>query len=1184
MASTQNVLFDARARELAATDLDHSYCVEAAAGTGKTTLLVARLLEIITRGKAELKDVVAITFTRKAAAELKVRLREELEKRRQTAAEPESALMARALEQLDRASISTIHSFAASLLRQRPVEAGVDPGFEELDEMGSELLFEEVWQSWKERQMLLAPPILSRLLALEIGLDTTIRDAAAALFRNRDLLRPITPLPNPVNELWGEIESKIKQLIALRVFCSDGDRGGQQIDRLSALLHQTTNDELDRERALRFDLEVKKNYGANANWKNAEANQRQKKLCAEFRELQEGARARLGPSLVSGAMAWLQSFLDQIESTKHVRGQLDFEDLLLKARDLVRDHLEVREYFQRQIKFLLVDEFQDTDPLQMELVFYLAEQRPEARAGSAGVPPAGPDCKANPWDQVKVAPGKLMLVGDPKQSIYKFRRADIQIYDRAKRSASADGEVAILQQNFRSAPAVLSAVNKLFAKQMIAGEYQAAYVDLLAPQQAQQRRLPGAPLLDAGCPDAAPGVALLFPPKEYEPGSMSAYREAEAELIARFIVGVCSSKTHICQNRADLHPSKRKAALAGGPGVGHPPNSEGEMLVVDKATGAARRPQPRDIAVLFPVTTGLEFYEDALQAAQVPFQLDAGKQFYARREIRALIAVLKAVDNPEDAISVVAALRSPLLGMSDDDLFLHRESGGSFHPLRSVWDGSSTRPSNGAGQRPAPHDTGRSGWHRVHQALQQLREWHELRPELSICALIERVLHDTAALQFFALLKHGEQAVANLLRISDLARDFEGKPGASLRSFVSWLARREDAELAEAETAMRDEEENAVQMLTIHAAKGLEFPIVILANLASSERKRQKHYINHSRGEIALDIGGMTSANFESMAEEDRQRSEAEDVRLLYVGFTRARDCIVIPRLAPEKTADARFLGFFSEWADSLGERPEKTVRTEDALLIPAEDLPDIAECDRAARMDLATPVEEDRVADILRERDEWAEQLRALGVGRQTHICQNRADVGHPPNVDPARTSEYRQKQVHAIAMGTAFHRVMAAIDFRSPQHAGTVVERIAGEEGVEAATLAEWVAKTLDCGILQRAAAARRRWRELPFCALREGQAVEGSIDLLFEEEDGLVLVDYKTDSVTAANVGEAAELHRPQLQSYARALEAIGGRRPKEIVVLFVRIAVAVVCDPPKGSDRTPQRGLPARRSGT
>ena len=326
------------------------------------------------------------------------------------------------------------------------------------------------------------------------------------------------------------------------------------------------------------------------------------------------------------------------------------------------------------------------------MVFYLAEQ----------------GTKAKDWQQVKLARDKLFLVGDPKQSIYRFRRADMQIYQQAKQMVARLHAPLVIHQNFRSSPAVLKTVNRLFERQMVGDAYQAEYVPLTpAPQRS----------------DPGPGLALLFPPESYVPRNMPEYFQAEAELMARAIKRI-------------VHPG------------------DSPVKIWDRHQEGALSPGFGDIAILFPVTNGLGYYEDVLRSCGIPFQVDAGRQFYARRETRALLSVLTAVDNPEDTIAVVAALRSSFFGLSDADLLFYRHAGGRFHYLRKL-----------LGDFP-----------RMAHCFEQLRRWHQARATLTRSTLLDAILDESCILQFCLLLSDGEQAVANLLRVVQLARRFETQP------------------------------------------------------------------------------------------------------------------------------------------------------------------------------------------------------------------------------------------------------------------------------------------------------------------------------------------------------------------------------------------------------------------------
>ncbi|MGE5254091.1 MAG: UvrD-helicase domain-containing protein, partial [Planctomycetaceae bacterium] len=433
----QNIsLADEAEREIARNDLDRSLAVEAGAGTGKTTLLVDRILSLLRERRAALDEIVAITFTEKAAGELKVRLREAIEKALLLSPPAEADFLGQALGELERAPISTIHSFCSSLLRERPVEASLDPNFEPLDEMGMDLFFQEIWDQWLGTEMEKKPAVLRQALALGMEMDPLSR-LVRQIYENRDLL-PKAPLPQPSCSLEVFIETLGKEIerawdLARSDCRKEEDLGYQAILGLRAKVKELKEASPERQEVILFrDLQIKA-QGNKSNWKAPASCDAQKQILKELARELETLKDTLRARVMAGLVGWVQGFVAAMEEEKARRGILDFQDLLILSRNLLRDNKEVREYFQRIFRYLLVDEFQDTDPLQVEVVFFLAEK----------------GAQANRWEEVGLQPGKLFLVGDPKQSIYRFRRADIETYEKARERLISKGAGVDIVQNFR---------------------------------------------------------------------------------------------------------------------------------------------------------------------------------------------------------------------------------------------------------------------------------------------------------------------------------------------------------------------------------------------------------------------------------------------------------------------------------------------------------------------------------------------------------------------------------------------------------------------------------------------------------------------------------------------------------------------------------------------------------------
>ena len=373
---------DHAARESAANDLDTTLFIEAAAGTGKTTTLVARILSAVSKGRARLREIVAITFTEKAAGELKLRLREKLEETLK------GDKLAEALSDLERAHITTIHSFCAWVLRERPVEAVVDPQFVVADELQRQLLFEEAWEGWLEAELAKNPLELRRALMRGVELDR-LSELVALLVDHRDRLAvaklPV-PVPLDVAKVVAELKSSAPALErCLKHFVERKEKTYLRARTLLDVLPTLERASIERQVAVLRSLEMI-TPRATAHFDGEAAFHEMKDVVKNLKLLLEDFNTAADHNLLVELVTWLRGFIDHFQKIKHERAILDFDDLLVKARDLLRNRTEVRNDLQRRFKFVLVDEFQDTDPVQTELVLLLGEG----------------------------ASGKLFVVGDPK--------------------------------------------------------------------------------------------------------------------------------------------------------------------------------------------------------------------------------------------------------------------------------------------------------------------------------------------------------------------------------------------------------------------------------------------------------------------------------------------------------------------------------------------------------------------------------------------------------------------------------------------------------------------------------------------------------------------------------------------------------------------------------------------------
>jgi ATP-dependent helicase/nuclease subunit A len=448
--SGQFVPADEATREEIRTRLDESMCVEAGAGTGKTSVLVDRVVQLLCRGPYSVDDIAVMTFTDAAAAELAARVREKLETALAKSTEPtQRERLEDALLGLYRAQIETIHAFATNVLRERPVEAGLDPRFTVLDRLGAAQRFEDAWRAWLEETLASEAPEIST--AINRGLDIKQMRAIADAVNTHRYLLPLSHEvpPNPdVEGFAAMLERVAADLEGLCPSCTDESDGaylnaGRLIEFAAEFWHAEPN---ERERLILFRAPWPAlNVGRQDNWTQAVYCAETKELLGSYRvELEELQRALRNDAL-AGVLPMIEAFVLNHEGERRASGEADYDDLLIWARNLLRDKPEVRRYFQDRFPRVFVDEFQDTDPLQAEIVMHVAAE---------GIGDGD-------WRRRRPGPGRLFIVGDPKQSIYRFRRADIGVYDDVKRGPLA-GMVKSIVQNFRSDPGIIGWLNGVF--------------------------------------------------------------------------------------------------------------------------------------------------------------------------------------------------------------------------------------------------------------------------------------------------------------------------------------------------------------------------------------------------------------------------------------------------------------------------------------------------------------------------------------------------------------------------------------------------------------------------------------------------------------------------------------------------------------------------------------------------
>jgi ATP-dependent exoDNAse (exonuclease V) beta subunit len=1148
-------LVDNPERQRIRTDLNATLFVEAAAGTGKTSELIARIVALLCTGRTvagepvSLADIVALTFTEKAAGEMKLRLRGEIETERARGTADVRARLDKALESLELARIGTIHAFCGDVLRERPIEAGVDPLFEVVDETAASALLDRAFDEWFDR-VLADPPEGIRRLLRRRPRDRegqtpreALRAAAGVLVEHRDFP---TAWRRDRAERQALIDRTLQRLgevagLADRASWS-GDYLAQSLAEIARFVRENAlresvrgrdYDALEAElrdvlrwRSWRWRGSPHRPYGPEL--PRADVLAQRDGVHAEVQRVCEQLDGDLAPLLREE----LRPVVAAYETLKHRSGKLDFIDLLLCTRDLIVRDGQVRTKLQERFTHYFVDEFQDTDPLQAEILLLLASQDPAE----------------TDWERVRPVPGKLFVVGDPKQSIYRFRRADVAIYEKVKRQLAGRGaDVLQLRTSFRSVPSLQAAVNAAFAPLMQE-----------CPDGSQAGYVPLEPIRDEV--SGQPSLVALPVPRPYTDYG----------------------------NRAQIEYQRIEESLPDAVGafiewlIRH---SGWTVTERDKPTERMRL-QPRHVCVLFRRLKRFRddmtrLYVRALEVRQIPHVLVGGRSFHDREEVLAIRNALHAIEWPDDELRVFATLRGPLLALGDDVLLAYRQKFRSLHPMRR--------------HEPAelsPADA------EVAAALAILGQLHVGRNRRPIAETIARLLAAVRAHAGLAIWPTGEQALANCLRVLDLARRFERGGAVSFRAFVECMEAEADSGTVEEAPAVEEGTEG-VRIMSVHRAKGLEFPVVVLADpTCNAVREPPTRHVDAARRLWLEPLCGCAPPELREAYTDELQRDRAEAVRLVYVAATRARDVLVVPVIGDKDgTDDGGWLAALNPSLypapaarrspqpapacprfgnDSVLTRPQAVQHLAGEAVAPGCHLsqagthhvvwwdPHVLELDREQSVGLRQQriLEADEggaTSDAgAQAHQRWQAEHRerltrgAIESVRLITVTDLAERVGTAPAADAIDLLELvadRRMRPHGKRFGALVHATLAIVDLDADQ--GTIESTAAAQARLLGATADEVqaavtvVAAALAHPLMQRAQAAAQRGacRRETSITLRQpdGTIVEGVVDLAFREDDAWTVVDFKTDR----ELGKDVDAYRRQVGLYAAAITAATGK---------------------------------------
>ncbi|MBC7287157.1 MAG: UvrD-helicase domain-containing protein [Armatimonadetes bacterium] len=1189
-------------RKAAAESIAHHVILKAGAGSGKTTALIDRYMNILARDEgADVENIAAVTFTNRAAREMKDRLRrcfrERFVEAKSTGRADDMRLWRDRIRKLETAPISTIHSLCTTILQQFPLAAGVDPKFTVMDELDVALQLKRI----VEESLLAGIEEDRESAAKVVGYFEGLSSAAAAitsLLERREKYRQWLEREVDAEALereWAAVEASWLERTVTELANSEQWQGAMaELSRAAGMASSIANDKLADKILAAWDLlkgglptteaELRalmgefrsrtadySGSGASRKWETADKRDWARGTLKSVDSLLTPVRVALNQAAIPpspetvelAAAIWQEArlALEAWDRHKSLLGCLDFDDLQVRVLELLRNNPQARRRIRSRFRHILVDEFQDTSQLQRDLIWALA--------GIDGVDDG-------------LEPARLFLVGDAKQSIYRFRDADVTVFNRAVKQFAEEEDCAThtLTASVRPNRALMNFFNMVFEHQDMLGSY--AEVDYHEPYEAMEAVREYAPI-------APPVLGLLV---ASEAPDLFVRRTAEARAIAFFV-----------KNLLEARP-----------------------VIYDHAARSYRPLEPGDIAILFRAMTDVFIFEAQLTEAGLPYYNLAGRGFFNRPEVRDIINVLDAISNPRSEIAVVGFLRSPMVAVSDNTLFWLAQHG------RSWWDRATLAARNGRDEQPLSHIAAEE-FSRLKRAGELLLQWRCEADRLPVATLISRIIDATGYSAAIAAQVDGVRAVANINKLLDLAREFDTRPGGSVAAFVRGMRDLAEEDVAEQQAPTEEAQGPVICLSSVHSAKGLQWPIVIVADLCRGRQQRREiqGIVAHpSYGLIPAEVTDYPRSKFRLIArlaeQAERAEADAEDRRLLYVAMTRASDLLVLTSSVRVKdgSANIREAGEKEEqgkakiklWLDRLWAAcnlpSEVSAPTEVTCIhqagvmrwyiVPesALQVPD-ALTPSSLGLEILPPPEGTPVVEVRQPEGAFASRERAdvqLGPTQEAAAPDNShpdfAAILEPASPDIAARVRFSVTELADYRHCPAFYRLhhiegLPDIDPQpaapgpglTPAELGSFVHRMlqmVGKSGAceldqlvqgiipgggllrdltdedleRVVAMVRWF---LDTALYRDTIAPARRLRSEARLSIRlNGVLVEGKVDAVAETDMGPVLIDYKTGNMPDASGESGLSADEFQIALYAWGLSQLG-TPPAQCVIAYL-----------------------------
>ena len=1145
-----------------ALDYQRHLCVTANAGAGKTTVLVQRFVDILLNTGARVDQLVAITFTDKAASELKKKITEQIQKRMFSETVPANVMRLEQIrDQLATANIGTIHSFCAGLLREFPVEADVDAGFTVLEGVDQEMLVQEAIRQSLEF-------ILSEKQGKQLRLDLldvirmlgqrTIQNYLTVFLHKREQIERL--LRNRGEEL---LNASAKEVLS-------GWKSGIENDLIKRLDDSSWLDALKRLCLIAKGKQAKEVEGLCHQWNARLSHQKKFKLFEEItaialtkegglRKTFIGKDAELGNNIedealikdfYSSIIELIQAYnspdtveadttllrlvrtliysyrqaLEMYEDKKFENGQLDFEDLQLKTNQLLTQE-EVRAKIAEKFAFIMVDEYQDTNRLQYEIVHSLVSN---------------------------FQTGNLFIVGDPKQSIYGFRNAEVEIFEATRADihqsnphdvlfklngselTSTEDErkgLLTLPESFRPLKSIVAFVNNVFSSSHHP-EGNVRFDELVKGRNN----------------DADGNIELMLVRSEEGSDAGNPIKQ-ECRMIARRI--------------SELKRS--------------------EYNVFEKRDEASRSFRFGDTAILLRSRTHLRELERALVEEHIPYLLSGGIGFYQTQEVFDFLNYFKFLLNPEDDVALLGILRSPFFAISDAELF----EVSLINKNDTLW--SRCRQYTDKGK---PSDL-------LKRSLRILSSDLDYAKRLSIPFLLQRILRNTGWEGTVAGLQTGGQSSANVQKLLHIAREFTGRGLTRLYDFVERLNTLINEEQREGQAAM-ETTDNCVQVMTIHAAKGMEFPVVVIPFADKKLKQDSSPYIDPA---IGISFTVRSEKDYDKEEEpllhrylrlKSREKTESEERRIFYVAATRARDMLVISGNADSGInyssylrlvfnslgleADSLKEGVISFHSDikvlnQTGQKSEITVLEYTAGLkisFSKNEKPDILEHQQRSKNDMnVTSLFTQPLKGNIQGEFFSSTQMRTFLECPTKYLLRYVLGVPEQSFISfPFNEHEDPNDRITGEVEGSLTHSVLQ--DFHKDQNEEVIrqkIREITGTVLLEGNTRLDSVVESITSNVLnfqkssfgQSVLSSKEAKTEYTISSVFGTDYLTGTIDMLYKDEKELwSILDYKTDSITKKDIMLRAGEYKYQMLFYALLVYKQFMQKNVRISIVFLRYA--------------------------